>query len=192
MFDRSKMVGRSRSGAPLALAPDHDDPELGADPQRNNDFRYYDDDLNGLRVPRGCHIRRANPRDSLMDSIVSTNLHRVIRRSAVYGPMLPDGVLEDDGADRGLIFSFMGASLARQFEFVQQVWVNDGDFVGLGDEKDPLAGANDGSGTYTIPAKPFRRRLSALPRFVTVRGGEYFYLPGIAAITWLTTLTSRD
>ena len=185
----AKTVGRWRSGAPLALSPEHDDHELAADPQRNNDFRYYDDDLNGLRVPLGCHIRRINPRDSLQDSIVSINLHRVLRRSAAYGPMLPDGVLEDDGAERGLFFSFMGASLARQFEFVQQVWVNDGDFVGLGNEKDPLAGDNDGTGTYTIPAKPLRRRLSALPRFVTVRGGEYFYLPGIAAMTWLTTLT---
>lgn len=188
----AKMVGRWRSGAPLALSPEHDDPELGADPQRNNDFRYYDDDLNGLRTPRGCHIRRANPRDSLKDSIVSTNLHRVVRRSAAYGPMLPDGALEDDDVERGLILSFMGASLARQFEFVQQVWVNDGDFVGLGNEKDPLAGDNDGTGTYTIPAKPLRRRLSALPRFVTVRGGEYFYLPGIAAMTWLTTLTNPE
>jgi len=183
----AKMVGRWRSGAPLALSPEHDDPELAADPQRNNDFRYYDHDLNGLRVPRGCHIRRVNPRDSLKDSIVSVNLHRVLRRGAAYGPMLADGVLEDDGAERGIFFIFLGASLARQFEFVQQVWMNDGDFVGLGNEKDPLVGDNNGTGTYTIPGKPVRRRLSAFPRFVTVRGGEYFYLPGIAAMTWLTT-----
>ncbi|MEH6373436.1 hypothetical protein V7793_03605 [Streptomyces sp. KLMMK] len=39
----AKFVGRWRSGAPLALAPDHDDPELGADPMRNNDFRYQED-----------------------------------------------------------------------------------------------------------------------------------------------------
>ncbi|GAA1291517.1 peroxidase [Pseudonocardia aurantiaca] len=188
----AKMVGRWRSGAPLALSPDHDDPELGADPQRNNDFSYYDDDRGGRRTPRGCHIRRGNPRDSLKDSIVSTNLHRVMRRAAVYGPMLADGVLEDDGADRGIVFIFMGAGLARQFEFVQQVWMNDGDFAGLGNEKDPLIGDNDGSGTFTIPAKPLRRRLSALPRFVTVRGGEYFYLPGIAALTWLTTLPATE
>src|SRR5215467_1086840 len=40
----AKLMGRWRSGAPLALAPEHDDPELGADPQRNNAFLYYDDD----------------------------------------------------------------------------------------------------------------------------------------------------
>ena len=36
----AKMMGRWRSGAPLALCPVHDDPALGADPQRNNDFLY--------------------------------------------------------------------------------------------------------------------------------------------------------
>src|SRR3954469_3787487 len=39
----AKMLGRWQSGAPLALAPDRDDPELGADPKRNNDFVYRDD-----------------------------------------------------------------------------------------------------------------------------------------------------
>ena len=36
----AKLMGRWRSGAPLVLAPDKDDPALGADPQRNNDFNY--------------------------------------------------------------------------------------------------------------------------------------------------------
>lgn len=39
----ARLFGRWRSGAPLVLAPDHDDPELGADPQRNNDFDFADD-----------------------------------------------------------------------------------------------------------------------------------------------------
>ncbi|RLV04663.1 peroxidase [Streptomyces griseocarneus] len=183
----AKIVGRWRSGAPLALAPEHDDPELGADPARNNDFRYHDDPR-GLRVPRGAHIRRANPRDSLTDTVVTTGIHRVLRRGAAYGPPLPEGVLDDDGAERGIIFVFMGASLSRQFEFVQQVWFNDGDFAGLGTERDPLVGNNDGTGVHTVPALPVRRRLTGLPRFVTVRGGEYCFLPGLAALAWLTTL----
>ena len=60
----AKMVGRWQSGAPLALSPDHDDPELGADPQRNNDF-LYGDDPRGFKCPVGAHARRANPRDAL-------------------------------------------------------------------------------------------------------------------------------
>ncbi|MGV9428602.1 Dyp-type peroxidase [Streptomyces sp. NPDC003656] len=184
----AKIVGRWRSGAPLALSPDHDDPELAADPARNDDFTYYDTDPHGQRVPRGAHIRRANPRDSLKDGVVAVETHRLVRRGAAYGPPLPDGVLDDDGVDRGIIFIFMGASLSRQFEFIQQVWMNDGDFAALGTEKDPLIGNHDGSDSYTIPDKPIRRRLTGLPRFVTVRGGEYFFLPSLTAVEWLTSL----
>ncbi|MBL7309354.1 peroxidase, partial [Escherichia coli] len=59
----AKMFGRWRSGAPLALAPDADDPDLGAEPRRNNNIAYADDP-NGRRVPLGCHMRRLNPRDA--------------------------------------------------------------------------------------------------------------------------------
>ena len=83
----------------------------------------------------------------------------MIRRGTSYGPMLPEGVLEDDGADRGIIFVFAGAHLERQFEFVKTQWLNDGIFIGVPSEKDPLVGPNDGSGTFTIPQRPIRRRL---------------------------------
>ena len=66
--------------------------------------------------------------------------------------MLPEGVLEDDGADRGIIFVFAGAHLKRQFEFVKTQWLNDGIFIGAPAEKDPLVGPNDGSGTLHHPA----------------------------------------
>ena len=64
----------------------------------------------------------------------------MIRRGTTYGPPLPPGVMEDDGADRGLMFAFVGAHLDRQFEFVQSEWVNDGKFIGSPADKDPLAG----------------------------------------------------
>ncbi len=83
----------------------------------------------------------------------------MIRRGTSYGPMLPEGVLDDDGVDRGIIFVFAGAHLKRQFEFVKTQWLNDGIFIGAPAEKDPLVGPNDGSGTFTIPATPIRRRL---------------------------------
>jgi deferrochelatase/peroxidase EfeB len=109
-------------------------------------------------VPRGAHIRRSNPRDSLEDTIADVKRHRIVRCGMRYGPELPDGIGED-GVDRGAAFLIIGASITRQFEFLQRVWVNNGDLVGLGTEKDPLIGANDGTGTFTIPRKPFRRRM---------------------------------
>jgi Dyp-type peroxidase family len=181
----AKMVGRWRSGAPLALSPEHDDPELGADPKRSNDFLYYDDDPKGFKCPPGSHIRRMNPRDQFKHEAVQVNRHRLLRRGMTYGPLLPEGVLEDDGAERGIFFIFVGASLSRQFEFVQSEWVNQGIFIGAPGEKDPMSGTNDGTGVFTIPKQPIRQRLQGLPQVVTNRGGEYFFLPGLRALQWL-------
>jgi Dyp-type peroxidase family len=182
----AKMMGRWRSGAPLALCPLCDDPELGADPRRNNDFMYEEDDPIGYKTPAGSHIRRTNPRDAAVPGI--PRLHRMIRRGTVYGPPLSEGILEDDGADRGLMFAFVGAHLGRQFEFVQSEWVNSGTFISAGDTKDPISGSNDGTGDFTIPQRPIRRRLRGLPRFVILRGGEYCFMPGLRALRWLADL----
>jgi Dyp-type peroxidase family len=181
----AKMMGRWRSGAPLALSPERDDPSLGTHSTRNNDFLYGDDPL-GLRTPIGSHIRRANPRDA--DVAGAVRLHRMIRRGTAYGPPLPEGVLEDDGADRGIMFVFLGSHLKRQFEFVQSEWVNDSAFIGGSGEKDPVSGANDGTGEFTIPRRPVRRRLKGLSRFVITRGGEYCFVPGLRALRWLADL----
>src|SRR4051812_30412275 len=180
----AKMMGRWRSGAPLALCPMHDDPELGADPRRRNDFLYQEDDPLGLKTPGGSHIRRANPRDAAVAGV--PRIHRMIRRGTAYGPPLPDGVLDDDGRDRGLMFAFLGAHLGRQFEFVQSEWMNSGVFLGVGAAKDPIAGSADGKGDFTIPRRPVRRRLAGLPRFVVTRGGEYAFMPGLRALRWLS------
>jgi hypothetical protein len=86
------------------------------------------------------------------------------------------------------MFAFVGASLSRQFEFVQSEWMNDGAFFGGKQERDPISGAADGSGAFDIPKRPLRRRLESLPRFVVTRGGEYGFLPGIKALRWLGDL----
>lgn len=182
----AKIMGRWRSGAPLALAPQHDDPAVGADPHRRNSFLYERDDPTGFVTPGGCHIRRANPRDASVAGEV--RLHRMIRRGAVYGPPLPEGVWEDDGVDRGLVFAFIGAHPGRQFEFVQSEWMNDGVFFGAGNTKDPVVGSADGEAGFTIPRRPVRRRLAPLPRFVVTRGGEYCFLPSLSALRWLGDL----
>jgi len=186
----AKMVGRWQSGAPLALAPEGHDKDLGGDSKRNNAF-LYGDDPRGLKCPLGAHARRANPRDAFdNDGSVDVRLHRMIRRGTSYGPMLPEGVLEDDGIDRGIVFVFAGAHIKRQFEFVKTQWLNDGVFIGAPLEKDPLVGGNDGSGSFTIPHRPIRRRLQDLPPFVVTRGGEYCFAPGLRAMRWLAELGS--
>jgi len=114
----------------------------------------------------------------------------MIRRGTSYGPMLPDGALEDDDLDRGIIFVFAGAHLRRQFEFVKTQWLNDGIFIGAPTERDPLVGPNDQTSPFTIPQRPIRRRLQDVPPFVVTRGGEYFFAPGLRAMQWLAELDS--
>jgi Dyp-type peroxidase family len=179
----AKLMGRWRSGAPLVLAPEIDDPELGADPQRTNDFTYANTDAHGYGCPLGAHIRRMNPRDTA----ANMQRHKMIRRGGTYGPPLPEGAPED-GKERG-IAAFVGcASLVRQFEFAMNVWANDPDFHELGNQRDPFIGTQDGTFDMTIPKRPIRKKITGLPAFTTIRGGAYFFLPGIKALRYLASL----
>jgi Dyp-type peroxidase family len=179
----AKLMGRWRSGAPLVLAPDKDDPALGADPQRNNNFNYKREDPQGYAVPLGSHMRRMNPRDTA----ANMNRRRMIRRGATYGSHLPEGTHED-GKERGIAAFVICASLIRQFEFAQNVWVNDRNFHELGNERDPIIGTQDGTLDFKIPKRPIRRKIVGLPAFTTLRGGAYFFLPGLKALRWLAAL----
>lgn len=178
----AKFMGRWRSGAPLVLAPDHDDPELGADPMRNNDFNYKEMDPFGYACPLGSHARRLNPRDTAH----YMNRRRMIRRGATYGPALPDEA-PDDGADRGIAAFIICADLVRQFEFAQNVWINDKTFHELGNEHDPICGTQDGTLDFTVPKRPIRKVHKGIPAFTTLRGGAYFFLPGMSGLRYLAT-----
>ncbi|HKP28619.1 MAG TPA: hypothetical protein VJU15_04425 [Gemmatimonadales bacterium] len=179
----AKLMGRWRSGAPLVLAQERDDPALAADFSRNNDFNYKTQDPHGYAAPLGSHIRRMNPRDT------GPNIHRrrMIRRGATYGPALPEGT-PDDGVERGIAAFVICASLIRQFEFAQNVWVNDHNSHELGNERDPIIGTHDGTLEFKIPRRPIKKTIKGLPAFTTVRGGAYFFLPGIKALAWLAGL----
>jgi Dyp-type peroxidase family len=189
----AKMVGRWPEGSPLALAPEHNDPAL----EEGNDFGYAVDPR-GVRCPLGAHVRRANPRDSLDPrpgterSLAINRRHRILRRGREYGPPLTiaEALRGEDGAEeRGLHFICLNANIARQFEFVHDTWLNNPKFAGLYDDSDPLVSpSHPFGGTFTIPSEGVRERVSGVPRFVSVRGGAYFFLPGIAATRYLTSL----
>jgi Dyp-type peroxidase family len=177
----AKLIGRHRSGAPLVLAPEREDSRLGLDPKRNNDFGYAADDAQGLRCPHGAHIRRCNPRDSLdkdpRRAREEADRHRLLRRGRAYGSRA--------SGSEGLIFIVLNADLRRQFEFVQQTWLNNPKFAGLRESRDPLAGNHGGDGTVVIPQAGIRRRISGIPGFVTTRGGAFFFLPSLPALRYL-------
>ena len=184
----AKMVGRWPSGAPLMLAPDEDRPELGSDLHQMNNF-LYGEDPKGLRCPLGSHVRRMNPRDTPLSVLDNVNLHRIIRHGNAYGPPLPEGVFEDDGQSRGIFFIFLSASAPETYEFLKKHWVEDGNFLGLETQRDPIAGSHDGTGTFTIPMRPVRRRIPMMESFTQTLGGEYGFMPSLSALRWLSELS---
>ena len=102
-------------------------------------------------------------------------------------------VPQADDPKRGLRFICLNANIARQFEFVQSAWLMSTKFDGLSGESDPLMGnraaIGDGhaTGNFTIPREQGPRRcVSGLPQFVMVRGGAYFFLPGIRALRYFS------
>ena len=185
----AKMVGRWRgNGAPLVLSPSYDDPEHA----RANGFGYHDLDPDGLRCPIGAHARRANPRDSLPpgpgtpDSRAVNRRHRLVRRGRSYSAT-------SGTEERGLHFQCLSTSLTRQYEFVQHTWLNDPSFDVLVGGEDPLVGPRvAGPAGFTVPDTPVRRRYADLPQFVTVRGGGYFFLPGLRALRFLSSAEARS
>ena len=111
----------------------------------------------------------------------------MIRRGATYGSYLPEDQ-PDDGTERGIAAFVICASLIRQFEFAQNVWINDKNFHELGNERDPIIGNQDGTLEFKIPKRPIRKKITGLPSFTTVRGGAYFFLPSLKALRWLAAL----
>lgn len=181
----AKMVGRWRSGAPLTLAPDEDDADLGADPARNNDFD-FSKDPRGLMCPHAAHMRRLNPRDSQLTILTDVNIHRIIRRSSTFGPKWDRALTAGaDQGDRGIFFIFISARAYDTIEFFQQEWINRGNFIDLGTERDPVVGLQDTPGTFTIPQQPVRRRVDGVGTFNQLRGGEYLFMPSLSALRWI-------
>jgi len=186
----AKFVGRWRDGTPLELSPDQTDPAIVADNQKNTDFT-YGADPGGLRCPVGAHIRRANPRDAFGFNGGLVNRRRIMRRGLPYGEYVPEGQPVNDRDDRGIVFMVLNASIFRQFEFVQQQWIEYGNDARQGNDKDFLLGNHGGEGRFAIQGDanpqnpPFL--CGSLPNFVELRGGDYFFMPSLTALAMIAT-----
>jgi deferrochelatase/peroxidase EfeB len=130
------------------------------------------------------------------DVIASTRFHRLLRRGREYGTGLSiQDALQPappNDASRGIHFISLGANISRQFEFVQSAWLMSSKFAGLTDESDPLLGNREPiprcpvTNTFSITQnEAAKRQITALPQFITVCGGAYFFLPSIRALHFL-------
>lgn len=183
-----RVVGRNLGGHLLCSGNSTRKPDAQGLP--DNSFLFHEHDPHGTGCPPGSHVRRANPRDALAptpkerdDLLEAANNHRILRRGRKYGPKIAD-YRADDREDRGLLFVCLNTDIARQFEFVQQTWLLNSNFATLFDETDPLIGP---PGRMTIREEPLRRTVH-VETFVQMAGGDYFFLPSMAALRYLATL----
>ena len=194
----AKMAGRWVDGVPLIAAPDvaawkqFNERFAVGSPQRDRalvEFR-YDGDPQGTRCPMTSHMRRMNTRDALdpragaepkerMGSALN-NRRRILRRG------LPYGASDSPGGEHGIVMLCHCASLSRQFEFVQQQWLNFGLDFNAGNDSCPLVGNHPDGARFVIAVDPASGRVpfiaSKLPQFVSTRGGDYFFAPSMTAL----------
>ncbi len=181
----SKLIGRWRDGTPVELSPDKPDDAIVHDKKRNVNFT-FGKDQDGARCPIGAHVRRSNPRDTFGFTGKLVNRRRISRRGMPYGPYTPEDQPVRDQDEHGIIFIALNASLFRQFEFIQQQWIEYGNDARQGNDKDMLMGNHDGRGKYMVQGTedpnnpPFV--CGALPNFVELRGGDYFFVPSMTAL----------
>jgi hypothetical protein len=184
---------------PLALSPHTTEPDLPL--EKYNAFDYAPtaqlpdayDDRRGDRCPIGSHIRRMNPRHSLVAGNSGLK-RRIVRRGLPYGPPY-DAAHPDDGIERGLLGLFIGVSLKDQFEFLMSDWANKGTFApGLRATKDPVLGDNSSpDAKFLLPLEGAGTvEITGLSRFVTCRGAAYCFLPSVSAIKYLSSLPTAQ
>lgn len=171
-----KLMGRRKDGLPLSWKGNTNVPvsDSAADA-----FRYRVEDADGFMCPKGAHVRRSNPRDSLgidvQSSIKSSKLHRLLRRGRPYA---------EASGRQGIFFIACNADLERQFEFIHQRWLQNRRFGTLESQDDPIVGSQSCPKAFTIPGEASGGELS-LQHFTETLGGGYFFLPGIAALKFI-------
>ncbi|GJJ12992.1 hypothetical protein Clacol_007241 [Clathrus columnatus] len=187
----ARMVGRWKSGAPVDLAPLFDDPVLGADPQRNNNFTFAHpgSDLTSdqSRCPFSAHIRKTAPRADF--NPVNVNNH-IIRAGIPYGPEVSpkEAASNTTTTERGLAFVSYQSNISQGFRFLQMSWANNPRFIfGKSDPTpgfDPIIGANAGQSRFVSGLDPNdpNHDFTLTTDFVQSRGGEYFFSPSISAL----------
>jgi Dyp-type peroxidase family len=196
---KAKMAGRWEDGVPLTHAPDWQSWQAararmaGMTPAQRiaylTEFTFADDPA-GTRCPVTSHIRRANTRDMLdpyfrstdpkakMGSVLNDR-RRILRRG------LPYGGRDDPTGEHGIVFLAYCADLFRQFEFVQQQWMNYGLDFDAGNDNCPIVGPHAEGAKFVIPAPDATRPpfiATRLEHFVTTRGGDYFFQPSMTAL----------
>ncbi|NML51665.1 Dyp-type peroxidase [Streptomyces sp. R302] len=188
----ARLVGRWRSGTPVATCPNADRPS-NAQAGEDNDFGYRDDP-EGFRTPLFSHLRKTNPRDGLQehpgdrpfDENPVMDRRRIIRRGAPYGAPFDPASEGPGGPDekRGLLFVCYQSDLVQQFEFIQKAWIDSPDFPPNRTEKPGPDGMVGAAGTLSYET-PGRTTKLTLSQFVVTEGSVYAFVPSLRLLRLL-------
>ena len=163
-------VGRFKDGTP---AINHNTSQ-GSNPIEN-DFD-YSADMTGSKCPFHAHIRKSNPRGDTTRKfgvpLEKEKEHRISRRGIPY---------VDINVNKGLLFMCYQGSIVNQFDFMQNNWVDNPDFLNTDNGIDAVIGQgnNLNKNWPTIYGGNGRQTLS-FGKFVHMKGGEYFFTPSIS------------
>jgi len=188
----AKFSGRWQDGVPLVLAPTYAD-WLAFNERYQDDVTrrpllsrfIYGHDKDGAACPASSHTRRVHPRDMLGPTdgsgTILVNRRRILRRG------LPYDTTKDGKRERGIVMLICCSSLERQFEFVQQQWINYGMDSNAGNDTCPMLGVRQVDELkFVIPNDPEGEGApyicSNLPQFVETKGGAYFFVPSMTSL----------
>lgn len=199
----AKFSGRWRdNGAPLVHTPDNEskaewdkkfaEADDATQKRMLTDFT-YNEDISGAKCPFSAHTRRINPRGSLEYGVKDAfhtpgalvDRRRILRRGLPYGKVKDE---TSDKGNHGIIFMALNADIKRQFEFIQQQWINYANDFKQGNDKEVLLGnhSKKNPGKVVLQVEPGSGKpphfVNNIPRLVETRGGDYFFIPSIGAL----------
>jgi Dyp-type peroxidase family len=163
-----------------------------------NDFRYgtgdKDENREGTRsiCPLAAHIRKTNPRRPGDEN------HRIVRNGIPYGSEFDEASTDAD-IGRGLLFACYQSNIDRGFLFIQTQWANKPRFGSA--EKTPHPGYDPiigQQGEGKLEMNLFDKdgkdldQLGPFDRLVTIKGGEYFFVPSLSALSGILSNTGTS
>ncbi|KUL81850.1 hypothetical protein ZTR_09745 [Talaromyces verruculosus] len=191
----ARLMGRWKSGCPVELYPDEDNPAAAT----MNEFNYPTDSQKNC--PFAAHMRKVKPRSIISDR----DMNDIMRRGIPYGPEVGPDEADKTKLDRGLMFLCYQSSISNGFQFLQRSWINLDTFP---DDKDQYTGGENPGQDCIVgqlvkrPQKPKHKILttaitdgkgehkttSYLP-FIKSHGGDYFFSPSISLLQAMTKPT---
>ena len=210
---KAKMAGRWSDGVPIIVASTYPEWQafrgrlVKAKAEKNQqeldrlnraftDFTYAAD-ADGSKCPFSSHLRRSNPRDMLDPTVaanasaeqtpkatsVLNNRRRLLRRGLPYGGTTP---INSDQEEQGVLLIFLCANLFRQFEFIQQQWIQYGLDFNAGNDACPIIGNHGEEAKFVIATSAESGKPPFIcdrpPQFIETRGGAYFFVPSMTCL----------